>query len=91
MALLKPDEISSIIRNKIENYEAQTEISNIGSVLEVGDGIARIYGLRNVMAGELVEFQDGKGTLGMTLILHIRTFIQLVHRPQQALPTPSTH
>ncbi len=69
MALLKPDEISSIIRNKIENYEAQTEISNIGSVLEVGDGIARIYGLRNVMAGELVEFQDGKSTLGMTLNL----------------------
>src|SRR5574344_2001209 len=69
MALIKPDEISSIIRNKIEKYEAQTEISNIGSVLEIGDGIARIYGLRNVMSSELVEFQDGKGTLGMTLNL----------------------
>lgn len=69
MVSIKPDEISSIIKNKIENYESQTEISNIGSVLEVGDGIARIYGLRNVMFNELVEFQDGKGTLGITLNL----------------------
>lgn len=66
---IKPDEISSIIKNKIENYESQTQISNIGFVLEIGDGIARIYGLRNVMASELVEFQDGKGTLGITLNL----------------------
>lgn len=69
MAVIKPDEISSIIKSKIENYESQTEISNIGSVLELGDGIARIYGLRNVMSNELVEFQDGKGTLGITLNL----------------------
>lgn len=69
MANIKPDEISSIIKSKIENYESQTEISNIGSVLEIGDGIARIYGLRNVMSNELVEFQDGKGTLGITLNL----------------------
>lgn len=69
MVSIKPDEISSIIKSKIENYEAQTEISNIGSVLEIGDGIARIYGLRNVMSNELVEFQDGKGTLGITLNL----------------------
>lgn len=69
MAVIKPDEISSIIKNKIEKYESQTEISNIGSVLEIGDGIARIYGLRNVMSNELVEFQDGKGTLGITLNL----------------------
>jgi len=69
MAVIKPDEISSIIKSKIENYESQTEISNVGSVLELGDGIARIYGLRNVMSNELVEFQDGKGTLGITLNL----------------------
>lgn len=66
---IKPDEISSIIRSKIEDYESQTQISNIGSILEIGDGIARIYGLRNVMANELVEFQDGRGTLGITLNL----------------------
>jgi len=69
MAVINPDEISSILKNSIKNYEAKAEISNIGSVLEVGDGIARIYGLRNVMANELVEFEDGKGTLGITLNL----------------------
>ncbi|MBR1754190.1 F0F1 ATP synthase subunit alpha [bacterium] len=69
MTLIKPDEISAIIKEKIQNYEAQTEVSNVGSVLELGDGIARIYGLRNVMSNELVEFQDGKGTLGITLNL----------------------
>lgn len=69
MAVIKPDEISSIIKSKIENYESQTEIANIGTVLAVGDGIARLYGLRNVMSNELIEFQDGKGTLGITLNL----------------------
>ena len=69
MVAIKPDEISSIIREKIENYDAKTEISNVGSVLEVGDGIARVYGLRNVMSGELVEFEDNKGTLGITMNL----------------------
>lgn len=69
MAVINPDEISSILKENIRNYEAKAEISNIGSVLEVGDGIARIYGLRNVMSNELVEFEDGKETLGITLNL----------------------
>ena len=69
MAVINPDEISSILKENIRNYEAKAEVSNIGSVLEVGDGIARIYGLRNVMSNELVEFEDGKGTLGMALNL----------------------
>ena len=69
MAVINPDEISSILKENIRNYEAKAEVSNVGSVLEVGDGIARIYGLRNVMSNELVEFQDGKGTLGITLNL----------------------
>lgn len=69
MAVINPDEISSILKENIRNYEAKAEISNIGSVLEVGDGIARIYGQRNVMSNELVEFEDGKGTLGITLNL----------------------
>ena len=69
MAVINPDEISSILKENIRNYEAKAEVSNIGSVLEVGDGIARIYGLRNVMTNELVEFEDGKGTLGITLNL----------------------
>ena len=69
MAVINPDEISSILKENIRNYESKAEVSNIGSVLEVGDGICRIYGLRNVMANELVEFEDGKGTLGMSLNL----------------------
>ena len=69
MAVINPDEISSILKENIRNYEAKAEVSNVGSVLEVGDGIARIYGLRNVMSNELVEFDDGNGTLGMALNL----------------------
>ena len=69
MAVINPDEISSILKENIRNYEAKAEVSNVGSVLEVGDGIARIYGLRNVMSNELIEFEDGNGTLGMALNL----------------------
>ncbi len=69
MVLIQPDEISSIIKNKIDNYELQTEISNTGTVLEIGDGIARVYGLQNVMANELVRFEDGLGTLGIAMNL----------------------
>ena len=69
MALIQPDEISSIIKSKIENYELQTEVSNTGTVLEVGDGIARVYGLRNVMANELIQFEDGHSTLGIAMNL----------------------
>lgn len=69
MVLIQPDEISSIIKTKIENYNSITEVTNIGRVLEVGDGIARIYGLRNVMSNELVVFEDGKDTLGITMNL----------------------
>lgn len=69
MVLIQPDEISSIIKSKIENYEIQTEISNTGTVLEVGDGIARVYGLQNVMANELVQFSDGHNTLGIAMNL----------------------
>ena len=69
MALIQPDEISSIIRNKIENFDVQSEVSNTGTVISVGDGIATIYGLRNVMSSELVVFEDGKNTLGITMNL----------------------
>ncbi len=69
MAVIRPDEISSIIREKIKNYDAKTEVSNTGSVVEISDGISRIYGLKNVMASELVEFDDENKTLGITLNL----------------------
>jgi len=65
MGVIRPDEISSLIKSKIENYQSGVEISNNGQVLEVGDGIARIYGLSSAMSSELVEFDDGHGTLGI--------------------------
>src|SRR5258707_10437511 len=52
-------EITSILKNEIANFEQQLQVSEVGTVIEVGDGIARIYGLRNAMASELLEFQNG--------------------------------
>lgn len=66
---LRAEEISSILKEKLGQYESAVSVSNVGTVLEVGDGIARIYGLRGAMAGELVEFSDGHGTMGMVLNL----------------------
>ena len=56
---IRPDEISALIRKQIEQFEAEVQVADTGVVLQVGDGIARIHGLDNVMAGELVEFQNG--------------------------------
>lgn len=67
MVSIRPDEISSIIRQQIEQYDQDVKVSNVGTVLQVGDGIARIYGLENVMASELLEFEDG--TIGIALNL----------------------
>jgi F-type H+/Na+-transporting ATPase subunit alpha len=67
MVSIRPDEISSIIRQQIESYQQEVQVSNVGTVLQVGDGIARVYGLEQVMAGELVEFEDG--TVGIALNL----------------------
>lgn len=53
---LRPEEISEIIKEQIKNYKNETEVSNYGTVIQVGDGIARVYGLDNCMAGELLEF-----------------------------------
>nr|YP_004891344.1 ATP synthase CF1 alpha chain [Cephalotaxus harringtonia var. wilsoniana]YP_009471737.1 ATP synthase CF1 subunit alpha [Cephalotaxus sinensis]YP_009641667.1 ATP synthase CF1 subunit alpha [Cephalotaxus hainanensis]YP_010137911.1 ATP synthase CF1 subunit alpha [Cephalotaxus fortunei var. alpina]YP_010137993.1 ATP synthase CF1 subunit alpha [Cephalotaxus fortunei]YP_010138075.1 ATP synthase CF1 subunit alpha [Cephalotaxus griffithii]YP_010138239.1 ATP synthase CF1 subunit alpha [Cephalotaxus len=67
MVTIRPDEISSMIRKQIEQYNNEVKVVNIGTVLQVGDGIARIHGLDKVMAGELVEFLDG--TVGIALNL----------------------
>ena len=56
MAQIRADEISRVLREEIENYESAVNVAETGSVISVGDGIARIYGLENVMAGELIEF-----------------------------------
>lgn len=70
MVKIKPDEISSIIRQQIEQYNQEITVINIGTVFQVGDGIARIYGLEKVMAGELLEFADG--TIGIALNLETK-------------------
>src|SRR5262249_3979957 len=64
---IKADEITKIIREQIEDYRAGIEISEIGSVISVGDGIARVYGLEKVMAGELLEFPHGVMGLALNL------------------------
>ena len=67
MISIRPDEISSIIQQQIEQYDQEVKAVNVGTVLQVGDGIARIYGLEKAMAGELLEFEDG--TIGIALNL----------------------
>jgi F-type H+/Na+-transporting ATPase subunit alpha len=67
MAQIKADEISKIIRQQIENYEATMDVSEVGSVISVGDGIARVYGLERVMAGELVALPHGVAGIAMNL------------------------
>jgi F-type H+-transporting ATPase subunit alpha len=67
MAQIRADEITSILRQEIENYERAIDVSEIGSVISVGDGIARIHGLEKVMAGELIEFGHGVSGIAMNL------------------------
>ncbi|MFN5474500.1 MAG: F0F1 ATP synthase subunit alpha, partial [Pseudanabaena sp.] len=67
MVSIRPDEISNIIKQQIANYNQELQVSNVGTVLQVGDGIARVYGLEQCMAGELLEFEDG--TVGIALNL----------------------
>lgn len=64
---MRPEEITGIIKERIANYQAKLEMNEVGTVLTIGDGVARVFGLKNVMAGELVEFPSG--TKGMVLNL----------------------
>ncbi|MFM8784185.1 MAG: F0F1 ATP synthase subunit alpha, partial [Phycisphaerales bacterium] len=68
---IKTDEIASVIKQEIQNFASQLEISEVGQVVEVGDGIARVDGLGKVMSGELLEFQtqSGKAVTGLTMNL----------------------
>lgn len=64
---VRPEEISSVIKQQIENYKADVDISDVGTVITVGDGICRIYGLEEAMASELLEFENGVKGLAMNL------------------------
>jgi F-type H+-transporting ATPase subunit alpha len=59
MVEVKPDEVSAILRQQLSNFKSESELEEVGTVLQVGDGIARIYGLTQARAGELVQFEDG--------------------------------
>ena len=67
MAQIRADEITSILRQEIENYDRAVDVSEVGSVISVGDGIARIHGLEKVMAGELIEFPHDVAGIAMNL------------------------
>jgi F-type H+-transporting ATPase subunit alpha len=67
MAVIRADEITRVLRGEIENYEGAVNITETGSVISVGDGIARIYGLENVMAGELIEFPHDVSGIALNL------------------------
>ncbi|MGE5488542.1 MAG: F0F1 ATP synthase subunit alpha [bacterium] len=67
MAQIRADEIERVLRQEIENYDKAVEIAEVGSVISVGDGIARVYGLEKVMAGELIEFPHGVSGLALNL------------------------
>ena len=58
MAEVKPAEVSAILKQQLSGFKSEAELQEVGTVLQVGDGIARIYGLTNVQSGELVEFQN---------------------------------
>ena len=64
---IKPEEVSNIIRTEIENYKKSLDIASVGTVVEIGDGIARIYGLQDAMSGELLEFPNGIKGMALNL------------------------
>ncbi|MEJ7769516.1 MAG: F0F1 ATP synthase subunit alpha [Chitinophagaceae bacterium] len=67
MADIKPDEISAILRQQLSNFDVGASLEEVGTVLQVGDGIARVYGLNNVRSGELVEFENGVRAIALNL------------------------
>ena len=67
MVSIRPDEISAILKQQIADYDKSVSVSNVGTVLQIGYGIARVYGLEQVMAGELVQFEDGTEGIALNL------------------------
>ena len=67
MVDIKPDEISAILKSQLSSLDVESNLEEIGTVLQVGDGIARVYGLGNVSSGELVEFENGVKAIALNL------------------------
>ena len=85
MAEVKPAEVSAILKNQLSGYESTASLDEVGSVLTVGDGIARVYGLSNVQYGELVEFDNGlegivlnleEDNVGVVLLGHSKNIVE---------------
>ena len=70
---MKPEEITAIIKQQIQNYDVDLNVDDVGTVLDVGDGIAHIYGLDKAMAGELLDF--GNDIYGLVLNLEQANFL----------------
>ncbi len=67
MAELRPDEVSAILKKQLSSFDAETSLEEVGTVLQVGDGVARIYGLSNAQSGELLEFDNGEQAMVLNL------------------------
>lgn len=67
MSAIRPDEVSAIIKEQLANLKTDAELKEVGTVLQVGDGIARIYGLSEVQSGELIEFENGAQAITLNL------------------------
>ncbi len=75
MATIKPAEVSAILREQLSGFEGKAALEEVGTVLQIGDGIARIYGLSNVQYGELVEFL--KVDLKVSFLTWKKTMLEL--------------
>ena len=88
---IKTEEITSVIKQEIEQYSAQLDVLDVGRVIEVGDGIAQIYGLSNAMAGELLEFQTESGAvMGQVMNLELDTVGAVIYGDQLAVKEGDT-
>src|SRR3954471_18679200 len=67
MAEVRPDEVSAILREQLSNFKTEAELEEVGTVLQVGDGVARIYGLSKAQSGELLQFENGLKALVLNL------------------------
>ena len=67
MAEVRPDEVSAILREQLSGFRSEAELEEVGTVLQVGDGVARIYGLSRAQSGELLEFENGLQALVLNL------------------------
>ena len=91
MVEIKPDEISAILRQQLSNFNASADLEEVGTVLQVGDGIARVYGLNNVSSGELVEFENSTRAIALVPFSNSTSspLLTLLRPYTRAIPSPT--